>query len=183
MDTRGLARTIIGKGVDVDAPDSTGYTPLGAAALAGSIDVVRLLLDRGATVGKTDGRGRTALSYVEERDDRQFAAIKTLLSETGPQQGAYQAKQALTAAVVKRDVAAVKKLLAKNPDPRALQMSEDDPIAKALNTAPALIDVAGVLESREIVQNLVQNGATVAPGARGCAGPPRWDARISSKPS
>uniref|UniRef100_A0A453GIN4 Uncharacterized protein n=1 Tax=Aegilops tauschii subsp. strangulata TaxID=200361 RepID=A0A453GIN4_AEGTS len=48
-------------GVDVDATDETGYTPLVHAIIAGTVDTFQYLLDHGANPDKPDGQGSTPL--------------------------------------------------------------------------------------------------------------------------
>jgi ankyrin repeat protein/HEAT repeat protein len=162
-----LVREILKRGADPDGIGSSGSTPLEAAVQSGKIEIVRLLLERGATVGKKDARGQTVLDSLEERGGDQTYAIKRLLEETGKDTGAYALQSDLTRAILKKDAAAVKKLLAQKPDPATLTMSEADPLAKQLNNPAALVDVACVLESKEIVKLLVQNGAAVGSWSRG----------------
>jgi ankyrin repeat protein/HEAT repeat protein len=173
-----LVSAILKGGVDVDGVSPDGWTPLGAAALSGKIEIVRLLLEKGAMVGKKDGRGLTVLELLEQRGGDDIIAIKNLLEKTGKDPGAYSLQKDLTRAVLKKDAAAVKKLLAQKPDPSTLNMAEADPLAQLLNTNPTLVDVACVLESTEIVKLLVQNGAAVgrlSKGLRYAAGVGRAD--------
>jgi ankyrin repeat protein len=44
----GLAKMLLEKGVDVEAKDGLGYTPLCWARMAGNAEAVKLLLKRGA---------------------------------------------------------------------------------------------------------------------------------------
>jgi ankyrin repeat protein/HEAT repeat protein len=162
-----LVSAILGKGVDVDGTGSGGSTPLEAAALSGHVDVVRLLLEQGATVGKKDGRGQTVLELVEQRAGNSSPAIQRLLEETGLDPGSFKLKGDLTRAVLRKDAASVKKLLAGKPDPNVLRMNEDDESVGILNGTPMLIDVACVMESREIVQLFLQNGASVSSWSKG----------------
>ena len=56
-----VVKRLIDAGVDVNAPDSTGWTPLHFAARAGSAEAVQLLLDAGAQVNVPDNKGITPL--------------------------------------------------------------------------------------------------------------------------
>jgi len=61
-----LARLLLDAGAPIDPEDKNGMTPLMFAARSGRIDMVRLLLERGADPGKTDFTGRDALGWAEE---------------------------------------------------------------------------------------------------------------------
>ena len=56
-----VVKRLIDAGVDVNAPDSTGWTPLHFAARAGGVEAVQLLLDAGAQVNVPDNKGVTPL--------------------------------------------------------------------------------------------------------------------------
>lgn len=70
-------KSLLAKGVDVNAKDDVGSSALIVAASGGHIEIVRLLLDAGADVNTRDKYGRTALS--EARHDNDVAVIHTLL--------------------------------------------------------------------------------------------------------
>ncbi|KAI8405712.1 hypothetical protein FOFC_15200 [Fusarium oxysporum] len=53
-------------GINTDAKDSHGRTPLSWAGRGGDETIVRLLLDRGANADAVDNKGRTPLSYAAE---------------------------------------------------------------------------------------------------------------------
>ena len=65
-----------------DAEDSTdgGITMLMISAMYGHVELVRLLLERGAATGMTDSRGFTALGYATLRE---HTAILKLLQHAG----------------------------------------------------------------------------------------------------
>ena len=54
---------LVQKGVNVNAVDSAGRTPMMFAAFNGHTEIVRLLLDSGAETEPLDSTGRTALIY------------------------------------------------------------------------------------------------------------------------
>jgi ankyrin repeat protein len=51
-------------GLDIDACDADGVTPLMFALLAGHVDAAAVLVKRGARLDATDGHGRTALHWM-----------------------------------------------------------------------------------------------------------------------
>jgi hypothetical protein len=63
LDTRTTARGFL-SGMTGSVPYSTGATPLHAACLLGSPDVVAFLLDRGADIRAKDDEGHTPLDYA-----------------------------------------------------------------------------------------------------------------------
>jgi len=60
------ARILIEHGARVNAQADDGSTPLMWAARKGELEIVRLLLSKGASVNVVDHRGRGALSYAAE---------------------------------------------------------------------------------------------------------------------
>ena len=72
------AHTMIEAGVDVNAPDQQGITPLMAAAKNGDADLIRDLLAHGAIAKAKDKKGRTALDYARSPE------VRNLLSPGGP---------------------------------------------------------------------------------------------------
>jgi Ankyrin repeats (many copies) len=68
------AETIVEAGVDVDAPDRQGETPLMAAAGNGDAELVRNLLAHGATPEARDKKGRTALEYTSSPEVKSVLA-------------------------------------------------------------------------------------------------------------
>ena len=71
---------LIGDGVDIDAPDSTGSTALHYAATAGHARAVRLLLIAGANRDIEDASSRTALQIAQ--DAGKSEVVRQLASET-----------------------------------------------------------------------------------------------------
>jgi len=51
-------------GVDIDVQDCHGYTPMVLASLCGNPEVVKLLIENGASAAVRDNSGSSALSVV-----------------------------------------------------------------------------------------------------------------------
>jgi ankyrin repeat protein len=62
--TAPVVKALIAAGVNVNATDSDGVTPLMLGARAGSLEVVKALLGAGAVVKAKDKLGQTALAYA-----------------------------------------------------------------------------------------------------------------------
>ncbi len=74
----------IDKGADVNLPTNKNYTPLMSAAKGGHIEIVKLLLDKGADPSTRDTSGKTALDYaIEKKND----AVVQLLAKIAGTQG------------------------------------------------------------------------------------------------
>lgn len=59
-----IARLLIERGIDVNAEQEGGFTPLQAAAQNGQLEMVELLLQHGANVGVQNKNGQTALDLA-----------------------------------------------------------------------------------------------------------------------
>ena len=62
-------KKLAAKGVDVNARDEGGSTPLMRAAVNGNTDVAKLLLDHGADVNVQDRHGWSALHFAAQKYD------------------------------------------------------------------------------------------------------------------
>jgi len=71
-----LARRLLDAGVPVDIRAVDGATALLLAAGGGHVEVVRLLLERGADRGARDAQGRGTDDYMQTDSDRVIASIK-----------------------------------------------------------------------------------------------------------
>ena len=69
------ATIMLAKGVDVNAQDKEGYTPLHRAAESGMPDIVRLLLKSGAKVNAKTVKGETPLVLATHQKNQQTMAI------------------------------------------------------------------------------------------------------------
>ena len=63
-----VAQLLLERGTDVDALDEDNTTPLYLASFYGKVELVRVLLDSGATTNSKGTQGRTALHAVAEGD-------------------------------------------------------------------------------------------------------------------
>ncbi|KAM0790167.1 hypothetical protein ACM66B_005486 [Microbotryomycetes sp. NB124-2] len=64
-----LAQFLIARGIEVDAADRNGFTPLHFAALYGRVAITRLLLEAGADLDRRNLAGRSAEAIARMRDD------------------------------------------------------------------------------------------------------------------
>ena len=69
-----IMQALIGKGLDINARDEFGRTPLISATMAGQREIIRYLLDRNADTRPRFMRG-TALDYARETGDRQIIEL------------------------------------------------------------------------------------------------------------
>lgn len=67
--------SLLGNGADPGGPQLDGSSPLHAAARRGSVELVELLIRKGADVDARDGRERTALELAQESGRRETAAV------------------------------------------------------------------------------------------------------------
>ncbi len=117
-------------------------TPLLAAAAAGSLEAVRLLLDAGADPKTRDKEGKSAVRLAEDRGARDV--VKLLVSK-----GALAEKKEIFALAEAGDAAGVRALLAERANPDILGELRRTPMHEA-----------AALGHDEIVTALLQNGAS-----------------------
>lgn len=76
-----IARQLLATGSDVNTPDAAGWTPLHHASYNGSLEMVTLLLERGARVEARGGQGQK--SPREMALEKEHTAVATLLQQHG----------------------------------------------------------------------------------------------------
>jgi ankyrin repeat protein len=59
-----VIRLHLNKAIDVNAPDADGVTPIMLSASRGWLEVMQVLIERGALISAMDDHGQTALMYV-----------------------------------------------------------------------------------------------------------------------
>jgi ankyrin repeat protein len=59
------AKYLVEKGIDVNAADKNGNTPLMLASALGEVDMINLLIENGANVNAKNKDGETALSIAK----------------------------------------------------------------------------------------------------------------------
>src|SRR5579864_5699698 len=74
-DDKMAVRLFIEAGMDVNKPESSGYTPLMIAAWNGNSDAAKLLLEKGAALNAALADGRTALQVANERQHADVAKL------------------------------------------------------------------------------------------------------------
>ena len=112
-----IVKRLIEAGVDVNAPECDGWTPLHFAARTGSVEAVRLLLVAGAQVNVRDSKGITPLHRALLPKHHNFPLLEALL-EAGadpdiPSKTA--SARIYTERVENPDINEVRQLLAKYP--------------------------------------------------------------------
>lgn len=66
---------LLSSGADVNIPGQFGRTAVMSALFQGDADLVRRLISKGADLSAKDDKGKTALDYAEERDEREIRDI------------------------------------------------------------------------------------------------------------
>jgi ankyrin repeat protein len=74
-----VARVLVDAGLDVEAQDCLGWSPLVAAIMDGSLDGVKALLSVGANVNATHDRGFTVFMSAVSSSERSLKIIKVLV--------------------------------------------------------------------------------------------------------
>jgi tankyrase len=81
-----IAEALIKKGALFNVRDSLGFTPLLLSLSGGSIEIAKLLIERGADVFARTRKGETALSLAKQSNDAVDAGIVELLISKGAKQ-------------------------------------------------------------------------------------------------
>lgn len=79
---RNLVEILLANGVDVNARDKNGDTPLHRAAFRGHKDIVELLVAKGADVDAKDKGGRTPADEAGRRGHRDIIQLLNKQRET-----------------------------------------------------------------------------------------------------
>jgi ankyrin repeat protein len=173
-------RQALQAGVNADAQDQSGRTPLMIAALKGNREIVTLLLDAGANPNAGDNVGETALMKAIESGNND---LLDLLLDRGADlaaKGRYNGMTALHLAASQVDVTALKILLNRNPDLNlrdsngntalvlaAADFSEAVPVLLAKGADVNATNVAGAtalmfaVTSQSNIQLLLDHGADI----------------------
>ena len=148
--------------IDVNAQNEKGETALMRAIRLGNIEVIKLLLSRGARVNASDVLGETAFVLAYKKND---PGLEKLLGSSAPQQFTPAILNAyLVAAIEKKDAARVKEVLEKGADP-------NHKFSLGLNlmgTTNIVLVLAAGMGHAGIVQMLLDRGAD--PNATGLLG-------------
>ena len=152
----------LAKNIDVNAQNEKGETALMRAVRLGNIEVIRLLLSRGARVNASDALGETAFVLAYKKND---PGLEKLLGSSAPEQLTPAILNAyLVAAIVKKDAAKVKEVLDKGANPNhEFSLGLD-----LMGTTNSVLVLAAGVGHAGIVQMLLDKGAD--PNAVGLLG-------------
>ncbi|GFN90488.1 ankyrin repeat and socs box protein 8-like [Plakobranchus ocellatus] len=155
---------LIEAGADVNRIHGT-LLPLHCACMVGDVEILKLLLRKGAKVNAVDGYERTAIHYAAERDD---TCLEILLQNGAfVNQGDGNQDTALHWASYKNNVACVKMLLQHGANVNAVDYNYDTPISWAarkgnLEVVKILLDYNADIEIRNINGNTpLQRSASI----------------------
>ncbi|MDH5381919.1 MAG: ankyrin repeat domain-containing protein, partial [Cyclobacteriaceae bacterium] len=78
-----VARVLINKGLDVNAQDNDGETPMHASVRGGkdNLDIVKLLLDNDADINARNKKGQTVLKRAKGKKVKKYLADKGAVEE------------------------------------------------------------------------------------------------------
>lgn len=110
-------RILLAKGVDVNAANQDGETPLIRAVRLANVDMVKALLARKADANRSDVFGDTAVTLAYNSGNAELETLLPASSLKLKRQPANVLNAFLRAAVEKKDEAKVKELLAAGADP------------------------------------------------------------------
>ncbi|HNY12347.1 MAG TPA: ankyrin repeat domain-containing protein, partial [Candidatus Wallbacteria bacterium] len=77
-----IAKLQLEKGIDVNARDGEGMTPLMHAAIYGNREIVKMLLDKGADASVKDGEGFSALMFAISKKNNEIIDILKLYDQS-----------------------------------------------------------------------------------------------------
>ena len=108
-------RILLAKGVDVNAANADGETPLIRAVRLNNVETIKALLAKGADPNRSDMFGDTAVTLAYNSDDAEIPKLLPATSLKGQSPSVLNAF--LRAAIGKKDEAIVKELLKAGADP------------------------------------------------------------------
>lgn len=85
---KAIAEMLVDKGAMINVRDALGNTPLLLSLSGGTIEVARLLIERGADLNAVTRKGVSALSLAEASDAPQAAELAALLLSRGARRNA-----------------------------------------------------------------------------------------------
>lgn len=97
-----MMRLLLDHGANVNAEDSEKWTPLHAAATCGNLNLVRILIQRGANLLAVNGDGNMPYDICEE--ERTLDAIESEMAARGVTQGLIDETRAATEMQMLMDV-------------------------------------------------------------------------------
>jgi ankyrin repeat protein len=124
-------KSLLEQGMDINARNASGETPLNRAAAKGNVDVVRLLIERGAEVDSRDKWGWTPLHYSSRYGHLEVSRVLLYYgASVNARQRYYWTPMHMSAANGHLEI--VKVLLERGADIRAMDHEGQTPYQKSL---------------------------------------------------
>jgi ankyrin repeat protein len=159
-----IVQLLLDRGALIDGVDSSGWAALHTGAIKGHLDIVRLLLDRGAQIDAKDNMGATALLLAINK--RHVEIVRLLLDRgAGKEIADSKGRTPLFMAALDNSSSVTKRIFKLEIVQLLLQYGTLLN-AKSQRTGETTLHAAAFTRDGNLVEFLIDNGATIDVGFR-----------------